>query len=69
MTALGRISVELAMKKVLEQQNAQLLRELKKAAREIRALEEANANLRVELAAADALLGSAMDEVLSRGNG
>lgn len=69
MTALGRISVELAMKKVLKQQNTQLLRELKQARREVLALDEANANLRVELAAADALLGDAMDELLSRGSG
>ena len=41
-----------------------LERELRDARVEIRVLEDANTNLRVELESADVLLGSAMDRLL-----
>lgn len=56
-----RVSRGAAMYRELQRQNAYLLRSVQRANREVRALEDANANPRVELAAADALLGYALD--------
>lgn len=61
-----RISRGAAMYRELQRENRYLLRELQQAKREARELEAANANLRVELAAADHLLATAMDELLGR---
>ena len=58
------ISRGAAMYRELQRENRYLLRELQQAKREARELEAANANLRVELDAADHLLGTAMDELL-----
>ena len=57
---------EAAMYRELQRENRYLLRELQKANREVRELEAANANLRVELDATDHLLGTAMDELLGK---
>jgi hypothetical protein len=62
-----RISIGKAMYRELQRANRHLLRELQKAKREVQALEAANVNLRVELEAADHLLGTAMDELLDQG--
>jgi hypothetical protein len=61
-----RISRGAAMYRELQRENRYLLRELQKANREVRELEAANANLRVELDATDHLLGTAMDELLGK---
>ena len=62
-----RISGGAARYRELQRYNAHLQRELQQAKREVQSLEAANLNLRVELEAADHLVGNAMDELLSKG--
>lgn len=64
-----RISRAAAMRQFRLEQERKLLGALRDAKREVGELEAANVNLRVELAAADALLGEAMDQVLGDGAG
>lgn len=51
----------------LARENNRLREELRDLKQECRDLADANANLRVEVEAADVALGTAMDELLSKG--
>ena len=68
MAAFDRHPVGAVVKPLLDQ-NRRLSRLLVQSGRERRELVEANANLRVELAAADALLALAMDQMTQRNAG
>ena len=51
----------------LARANTRLKEELRRLEQECQEINDANANLRVELDAADELLGAAMDELLDKG--
>ena len=51
----------------LARETGRLRDELRRLEQECRDLADANANLRVEVETADVIVGSAMDELLSRG--
>jgi predicted nuclease with TOPRIM domain len=66
MTAREQLRRVCEQNRELARENTRLKEELRRLEQECQELGDANANLRVEVEAADVVLGSAMDELLER---